>query len=158
MPAIYPLFSLIRSKSSSLCPNVWSYSRAKLSRMLARVPSLGITQQTPWWKIIGLVSSETDRRHHFPQGSQNFPALFGSGVDNNYPALYQLSQRPFRKWATYHLRLGQGPLSCAVRIECEDPAVLDFNRKVDICATFKTVFTGLFEEIIFASGLLLAFR
>jgi hypothetical protein len=37
------------------------------------------------------------------------------------------------------------PLSCGVRVECEDPAVLDFNRKIDICTTFKTVFTGLFE-------------
>jgi hypothetical protein len=46
--------------------------RAKLSRMLAGRPSLEITLY-----------------HHFPRGPQKFPALFGSGVDSNYPALYQ---------------------------------------------------------------------
>jgi hypothetical protein len=57
-----------------------------------------------------------------------------------------VSQRSFRKWVMYQLRFGQGPLSCEVRVECKDPAVLlDFNRKIDICTTFKTVFTGLFE-------------
>jgi hypothetical protein len=31
-------------------------------------------------------------------------------------------------------------------VKCKDPAVLlDFNRKIDICTTFKTIFTGLFE-------------
>jgi hypothetical protein len=35
---------------------------------------------------------------------------------------------------------------CGVRVECEDLAILlDFNRKVDICTTFKTVFKSLFE-------------
>ena len=46
----------------------------------------------------------------------------------------------------YHLRFGQGPLSGGVRVECEDLAVLlDFNRKIDICITFKTIFKSLFE-------------
>ena len=60
-------------------------------------------------------------------------------------ALIPVSQKLFRKWVTYHLRFGQGPLSCRVRVECEDPAVLDFNCKIDICITFKNIFTGLFK-------------
>ena len=108
--------------------------------MLARVPSLGITLQTPRWQIItGAITFLKDLKIFRRYSDREWIIIILLSV--SYPNFLE------GKWVTYHLRLGQGPFSCGVRIECKDPAVLlDFNRKVDICTTLKTVFTQSSER------------
>ena len=75
--------AIIHYSASNAC------SQSRAQRLPLKGSSEGQSYPECWLESVPRNYANFERCHHFPQEPQNFPALFGSGVDSNYPVLYQ---------------------------------------------------------------------